>query len=234
MGKMPAFQWYPSDWMNDVELQSASPLSRGIWINALCRMFWKKERGKITGSAEILARLFNCNEAEFAVFLKEAQTLGFCEVSHNNNGDITLINRRMLRDDKERKNNRIRQKRYYEKHKPNGEPNRKITPPSSSSSSSSEKTHDCPHQKIIDLWHEILPELPRVKAWSKKRKGLLNARWKENKKRQNLDYWKSLFEYIRGSDFLMGKVKDFNASLPWILTEEKFIRVIEGFYDNKT
>ena len=96
-----------------------------------------------------------------------------------------------------------------------------------------ESNNICPHQKIINLWHEVLPELPGVKKWSKARQGKLNARWKENKKRQNLEYWKSLFEYIRGSDFLMGKVNDFRASLPWIISEEKFSRVIEGFYENR-
>lgn len=103
-------------------------------MNCLSRMWYAPERGKLHGNRDQLIRIIGCQRENFDTFIMEAQTLGFCEVSRNPNANITLINRRMFREEKERKNARLRQKRYYNKHKNNAKPNAKITPPSSSSS----------------------------------------------------------------------------------------------------
>lgn len=58
------------------------------------------------------------------------------------------------------------------------------------------KKETCPHQQIIDLYHEILPTATHVRCWTSKRQRALRARWGEDKKRQNLDWWRRLFEYI--------------------------------------
>lgn len=47
-----------------------------------------------------------------------------------------------------------------------------------------------------------------------------------------------MFEYVRESDFLMGKVhspgrKPFELNLEWLLNEENLAKVIEGHYDNR-
>ena len=137
MGKAPADQFYWNDWLSDVELQSASTISRGVWINALCRMWSAKVRGELIGSKENLARLCNCIESEFCIFLDDAQTLGFCYVLQNPNGIFTVRNRRMYNNEKEKQNNRLRQQEWYKRHKVNRQPNKNLTAPSSSSSSSS-------------------------------------------------------------------------------------------------
>lgn len=98
----------------------------------------------------------------------------------------------------------------------------------------------CPHEEIISLYHENLPSMPKVRAWTEKRKGLLRARWKEEEKRQNLKYWSGLFEYIAKSDFLNGRVPDedgskpFIADLEWLVNPNNFAKVIEGKYENRT
>ena len=94
------------------------------------------------------------------------------------------------------------------------------------------KDKDCPHQEIINLYHEILPELPQVKVWNETRQRLLRARWREDPERQNLDWWRQFFEYVRESDFLMGRVvgKDgsfFQADLEWLIRPNNFVKVIE-------
>lgn len=95
--------------------------------------------------------------------------------------------------------------------------------------------HQCPHQEIIDLYHSILPTGRRVKIWSEARKTKLRARWREDSKRQNLDWWKRLFTYIAGSEFLTGKTstKDrmpFEIDLEWIITPANMVKIIEGKY----
>lgn len=92
---------------------------------------------------------------------------------------------------------------------------------------------DCPHEKIIELYHEVLPELKAVKLWTPKRKALLQARWREDEKRQNLDYWRRLFGYVRKSEFLMGADGSWKASLEFIVTSSKFVKLIEGDYHVK-
>lgn len=96
----------------------------------------------------------------------------------------------------------------------------------------------CPHQDIIDLYHEILPELPRVKVWDKQRQGFLRARWREDAKRQNLDWWRRFFTAVRTSPWLMGQVpgregRVFVCTLEWLIRPTNFRKVIEGYYADR-
>lgn len=97
---------------------------------------------------------------------------------------------------------------------------------------------NCPHQEIVSIFHEVLPEARAIRVWTAKRKEILRARWREQSKRQSLGWWRRLFEYVRESDFLMGKVhspgrKPFELNLEWLLNEENLAKVIEGHYDNR-
>jgi hypothetical protein len=96
-----------------------------------------------------------------------------------------------------------------------------------------QKKPDCPHQEIIALYHQILPACHRIVDWTPNRSKALKARWDENRKRQNLEYWKGLFEYIAKCPFLVGKVgnKPFLASLDWICKAENFAKIREGRYE---
>lgn len=89
---------------------------------------------------------------------------------------------------------------------------------------------DCPHQKIIDLYHSQLPQLRRVKVWNDKRKKSLRTRWRENPKHQSLEFWSGLFDYVAGSDFLIGNKNDFQADLEWIINPSNFVKIVEGKY----
>jgi len=96
----------------------------------------------------------------------------------------------------------------------------------------------CPHQEIIDLYHEILPELPRVRVWNGTRRKLLQARWREDPEHQSLDFWRSYFNTVRESDFLLGRVPGsngnfFQATLEWLIRPTNFAKVLEGFYSNR-
>lgn len=96
-------------------------------------------------------------------------------------------------------------------------------------------TCNCPHQEIINLYHEILPTCPRVKVWTDARKKALVARWREDKKRQSIDYWKRLFEYVSQSDFLMGRTTNpfHGLNIEWIVNSANFTKIIERNYENR-
>lgn len=96
------------------------------------------------------------------------------------------------------------------------------------------KTPPCPYQKILELYHEILPELPSVRVLTDAREKTLRALWTHN---PDLDWWKSYFEDVRGSDFLMGRTKPtngrskaFQADLEWLTKPGNFAKVYEGRY----
>lgn len=95
----------------------------------------------------------------------------------------------------------------------------------------------CPHQQIIDLYHELLPSARQVKVWTPSRQQALRSRWRENPNRQKLDWWRRFFSYVGQSDFLMGRVsspgrKPFEVSLEWLIKADNMAKVIEGAYEN--
>ena len=96
-----------------------------------------------------------------------------------------------------------------------------------------DKKDGVPHDQIVTLYHEILSELPQVRDWNEKRKAMLQARWREKKKRQTLDWWRGYFEYVGKSKFLMGENGDFQASLEWLVRPSNLLKVTEGNYHRK-
>lgn len=94
----------------------------------------------------------------------------------------------------------------------------------------------CPHQEIIDLYHEILPQCPQIRDWTPARQTQLRARWNEDPKRQNLAYWRQFFEYVRTCDFLVGKSgkQPFFADLEWMTKSCNFTKIREEKYANRT
>lgn len=94
---------------------------------------------------------------------------------------------------------------------------------------------DCPHDEIISLYHELMPECPRVRVWTDKRQKSLRARWREEPKRQNLEWWRKYFSFARSCDFLVGKGsgdRPFYVDLEWLINSSNMVKVIEGKYQN--
>ena len=97
--------------------------------------------------------------------------------------------------------------------------------------SSSTDVDRCPQSEIISIWGEVLPELRQPRVWDGQRAKDLAARWKsKDVKANSVDYWRGLFEYIRRSDFLMGRVTNFSASLDWVVKASNYNKIIEGKY----
>ncbi len=94
----------------------------------------------------------------------------------------------------------------------------------------------CPHQAIVDLYHEVLPELRRCKTLTEGRKGYLRQRW-ASKPGSDLAKWRAFFEYVRTCPFLMGHVTGSNgrppfvADLEWLTRPSHFAQIIEGKYE---
>lgn len=91
-----------------------------------------------------------------------------------------------------------------------------------------------PLGKIVDLYHEVLPELPRVEKLTKTREGYLKQRWRQDL--PSLEHWRHFFEFVRESDFLMGRARPspgrppFIANLEWLTKEGNFAKIAEEKY----
>ena len=93
-----------------------------------------------------------------------------------------------------------------------------------------------PVQQVVDLYHEILPELPSVQLITSKRKSQIQQRWNEGSL-PSLDVWRDYFETVRESDFLIGRGKPnpntgkiWKADLEWLTNQTNFAKVWEGKY----
>ena len=114
--------------------------------------------------------------------------------------------------------------------------------PPAAEASASDKPRRCPYQKIIDLYHEILPQLAEVQVLNEKRKSQLKARWQQrvgrNGKRRcdSLEFWEKYFRYVSTCPFLVGQGRAtgdrpvFFADLEWLTNASNFAKVIEGKY----
>lgn len=105
----------------------------------------------------------------------------------------------------------------------------------------------CPHQEIVDAYHEILPTLRRVVALNDHRQALIRGRWRQlweergkrgkpNDAAALLERFKDFFADVAASKFLTGKAsasagrKPFEADLEWLMGPQNFLKVLEGKY----
>lgn len=140
--KQPAFQFYPGDWMQDTRALSLA--AKGAWIDILCALWRSQNRGTLTLPLMGWARHIGASVEQTKAVIDELVDMQVCDSPDANerNGvtdhskKVTLICRRMAREEKARISNANRQKRYRERGC-NAESNADITSLSSSSSSSS-------------------------------------------------------------------------------------------------
>lgn len=96
----------------------------------------------------------------------------------------------------------------------------------------------CPHLEIISIYHKHLPMGRQVKPelWNGTRQKHLQARWREEARRQKLGWWEKFFLHCASSKFLTGQVppsnghKQFELSLDWIVNPTNFAKIYEGAY----
>lgn len=114
------------------------------------------------------------------------------------------------------------------------EPKKELTPKQRSALIGSH----CPHKKIIELYHQCLPELPRIRVWSEARKKTLAARWRQVAKdreiqteKEGLDFFEGMFKFISRSPFLLGEnERNWRPDLGWIIKDENMTKIINGNY----
>jgi hypothetical protein len=90
---------------------------------------------------------------------------------------------------------------------------------------------NCPHKQIIELYHSLLPTLPSVRVWGDANTKNLQARWGEDKNRQNLSWWDGYFTDVANTPFLLGQNdRKWIANLGWLVKKESMVKVLNGNY----
>lgn len=91
-----------------------------------------------------------------------------------------------------------------------------------------------PIQEIVNLYHELLPQLPRCMKLTKKRISYIQQRWREDM--PDINNWKNFFSHVGQSEFLTGKAKPINghpvfrADIEWLCNPTNFTKIAEGKY----
>ena len=91
-----------------------------------------------------------------------------------------------------------------------------------------------PIQKIVELYHQLLPQLPRCMKLTKKRIGYIQQRWREDM--PELKNWENFFAHVSKSEFLTGKSRPINghpvfrADIEWLCNPTNFTKIAEGKY----
>jgi hypothetical protein len=104
----------------------------------------------------------------------------------------------------------------------------------------------CPYDRVVALYHEVLPELPRVKVMDDDRKAVIAKLWKfiltspksDGKPRADdaeggMAWLRAYFEHARANDFVMGRTarseehRNWKASLDYLCTSRGVKQVLE-------
>lgn len=123
--------------------------------------------------------------------------------------------------------------------------------PEADASSSAAEPPPCPHQQLLDLFAELVPELPQprrelwlggkgAEAMRQRWKWLLTAKRGSTGQRyatttqEGVEWFHRFFTEVAASDFLTGRNGAWtNCDLTWLMGKENFAKVVQGNYANK-
>jgi len=102
------------------------------------------------------------------------------------------------------------------------------------SSSLSPQPDKIPYAEIVAEYHKICTLFPPIIKITTARRKAMHARWDPGK---GLTLFREVFQKAAASDFLTGKIRSpnhpkFKADFDFILSPEKWVRILEGKYDN--
>ncbi len=168
MSKLPAFQFYPGDWLKDPAIRACSLAERGLCLEIILIMFESPRRGYLLvgdhpPALRELARMVGTSAKQCESLLRGLENKKV--FSRDEQG--VLFSRRMLRDEEMRQ----RKKEYgmtggnpvlmdkhrdnlQDKHKDNTLPTSEKPPSYSSSPSTSISTSDSRIKDFIDWWFQ--------------------------------------------------------------------------------
>ncbi len=107
MGKLSFIRFFPYDWMNDTRQLTCE--AKGCWIDLLCLMWNAPDRGRWIGTYEEFSRVTGSPWERAVTLIGELHKVATVTLRDK---EVTLENRRMIREDLIYKNHANRQKEY--------------------------------------------------------------------------------------------------------------------------
>jgi len=139
MSKAPSFPLYPADIIRDTRILSLE--ARGAWCDFLFFAHSSEHRGKLTYTISGWARLWGCDVATAQRCINEIKDTNIGNVTICND-DVTIINRRMVKEEKIKEQTKLRVRRHRETHPCNAVETPMYSAPSFSSSLESKILED--------------------------------------------------------------------------------------------
>ena len=223
-----------------------------IWMKLLClagnindcgMVYFTKE---IPYTEQMMATQFNRPIATVQMAIRTFEQFGMVEII---NEMLHISNWEKYQNvegmDKIREQNRIRQKKWYDKHKALPEPNVRnnvtVTQPNATDKirieedkNRIEKEEDkerINYLKIVNMYNNTCVSFSKVKSLSDSRKKSIKARLNI----YSYDDFQTLFNKAEASDFLKGKNgRDWQATFDWLIKDSNMAKTLDGNYDNKT
>ena len=92
------------------------------------------------------------------------------------------------------------------------------------------------YQQIVDMYHSMCPDLPKVTKITDTRRSALHARLEEIEEKEPgkvFATFRRLFEHVNASAFLQGKKgSGWRANFDWLMNPQNFAKVMGGTYDD--
>ena len=223
-----------------------------IWMKLLCLAGNINDSGMVYFTKEIpyteqmMATQFNRPLATVQMAMRTFEQFGMVEII---NDMLHISNWEKYQNvegmDKIREQNRIRQKKWYDKHKAIAEPNVSANVTITQSNATDkirieedknkirieEDKERINYQKIVDMYNNTCVSFPKITKLSDSRKKSIKARLNT----YSYDDFQTLFNKAEASDFLKGKNnRDWQANFDWLIKDSNMTKTIDGNYDNKT
>lgn len=239
------------DIFDDEKIQLIESLPDGdslliCWFKLLCLAGKMNNSGvmfladKLPYTDEMLATIFRRPLQTVRLALSTFEQFGMVEII---NGVITIPNwgkhQTLNEMEKIKEQNRLRQKKWYDKqklltdasNKPNVRSNANLTQ-SNGTDIEVEKEVEVEKENtttaVIKKWNDL--GLNSIRSIEGERKKLLNARIKEH----GLEAVYEAIERVKASDFLHGQNKSgWTITFDWFVRPRNFLKVLEGNYENR-
>lgn len=240
------------DIFDDEKIQLIESLPDGdslliCWFKLLCLAGKMNNSGvmfladKLPYTDEMLATIFRRPLQTVRLALSTFEQFGMVEII---NGVITIPNwgkhQQLDEMEKIKEQNRLRQKKWYDKQKlltdssekPNVRSNANLTQPNATDievDKDLEVEKDNSSTAVMEKWNAL--GFNSIRNLEGERKKLLNARIKEH----GLEAVYEAIERVKASDFLKGQNKSgWTITFDWFIRPRNFQKVLEGNYDNRS
>lgn len=201
MGKMPFFQFYPHDWLYDTRI--CTPAEKAVLIDLLCFMWNAPKRGILFGDPQDLARLVGMEWADFKAILNALKRKNILTVKEEGD-DVSILSRRMAREEKRRESNRFYQSSSRER-RASASCQQNVS--GNKSEDRSQKTEVIKDKDIITV-----PAARARATFSKPTIEEVRAYCQERRNRVDVDKW---FAHYESNGWRVGKnpMKDWRAAV---------------------